>query len=165
MCSGSSIDRPPNPQPWHVYQAETLPRHGVAANVIRTPERRIAVPAATPAGVAERFEKLVADSGPPPIRLHDLRHRAATLMLVSGAVMKVVQDTLGHPKIVLTADRCASVLHEVAHATASYGGRARASWAHHPRPGTSAPNNKEAPQSNVIDFGANPQFSGGTSSF
>lgn len=115
-----------------------------------------------PGWVSERFEKLVEESGLPPIRLHDLRHGAATLMLAGGADMKVVQDTLGHATIVLTADTYTSVLPEVARAAAEAAARLV------PRghtTGTPAPDNKEAPQSKVIDFGANPQVSGGTSGF
>ncbi|GAA4952389.1 tyrosine-type recombinase/integrase [Yinghuangia aomiensis] len=121
-----------------------------------------------PGWVSERFEKLVVDSGLPPIRLHDLRHGAATLMLAGGADMKVVQDTLGHATIVLTADTYTSVLPEVARAAAENAARlvprGRTTPPGHTT-GTPAPNNKEAPQSKVIDFGAYPQFSGGTSSF
>ncbi|MFI6909611.1 tyrosine-type recombinase/integrase [Nonomuraea sp. NPDC050394] len=46
----------------------------------------------------------------PPVRLHDLRHGAATLALASGTELKVVQGTLGHASIVLTADTYVSVL-------------------------------------------------------
>ncbi|MEV0623567.1 site-specific integrase [Nonomuraea sp. NPDC050404] len=69
-----------------------------------------------------RFHKLVVASGLPPIRLHDLRHGAATLALASGADLRVVQGLLGHTSIVLTADVYTSVLpqlyHESARATA-----------------------------------------------
>lgn len=34
--------------------------------------------------------------GLPPIRLHDLRHVAATLMLAAGIDVKAVSETLGH---------------------------------------------------------------------
>jgi integrase len=32
----------------------------------------------------------------PPVRLHDLRHGAASLMLAAGVPMKVAKETLGH---------------------------------------------------------------------
>lgn len=38
------------------------------------------------------------------VRLHDLRHTAATLMLANGVPMKVVSDALGHSSIAVTAD-------------------------------------------------------------
>ena len=50
----------------------------------------------------------------PPIRLHDLRHGAASLALAAGADLKVVQDMLGHSGIVLTAGTYTSVLPQVA---------------------------------------------------
>jgi len=64
------------------------------------------------------FERLVALSGLPPIRLHDLRHVAATLLLAAGADLKVVQEPLGHSSITITADIYASVLPELAFAQA-----------------------------------------------
>jgi len=57
-----------------------------------------------------RFVKLVAEHGLPPIRLHDLRHGAASLALEAGVDLKVVSDQLGHSSIVLTADTYVSVL-------------------------------------------------------
>lgn len=41
---------------------------------------------------------------PGPVRLHDLRHGAASLAHSAGADLKTVQDQLGHVVIVLTAD-------------------------------------------------------------
>jgi integrase len=72
----------------------------------------------TPERLSINFGKLVAASGLPPIRLHDLRHGAASLALQAGADLKVVQDQLGHSSIVLTADTYTSVLPEVARASA-----------------------------------------------
>jgi hypothetical protein len=54
----------------------------------------------------------------PPIRLHDLRHCAATLALPSHTDLKVIQQMLGHSSIVTTADTYTSVLPEVAHRAA-----------------------------------------------
>lgn len=42
------------------------------------------------------FNKLVARSGLPRIRLHDLRHTHATLLLKGGVPIKVVSERLGH---------------------------------------------------------------------
>jgi hypothetical protein len=44
------------------------------------------------------------------VRLHDLRHGAATLAHAAGADLKTVQEQLGHTSIVLTADTYTSVL-------------------------------------------------------
>jgi hypothetical protein len=46
----------------------------------------------------------------PPIRLHDLRHGAASLAHQAGADLKTLQDLLGHSSIVITADTYTSVL-------------------------------------------------------
>ncbi|WP_073807504.1 tyrosine-type recombinase/integrase [Kitasatospora sp. CB01950] len=55
-----------------------------------------------PGKVTEMFERLVTASGLPPIRLHDLRHGAATL--AGGVDMKVVSEMLGHSSIKITSD-------------------------------------------------------------
>jgi integrase len=60
--------------------------------------------------LTHRFRALVLASGLPPVRLHDLRHGAATLALAARTDLKVVQGTLGHSSIVLTADTYVSVL-------------------------------------------------------
>ncbi|WP_229826277.1 tyrosine-type recombinase/integrase [Nocardiopsis terrae] len=67
-----------------------------------------------PERLSRLFRKLNTASGLPPVRLHDLRHGAATLALAAGVDLKVVQAMLGHASIVLTADTYASVLPQVA---------------------------------------------------
>ena len=62
-----------------------------------------------PADVTKHFNQLVAALGLPPIRLHDLRHGAATLALEGGVDIKVVQELLGHSSSVLTRDTYTSV--------------------------------------------------------
>lgn len=39
-----------------------------------------------------------------PVRLHDLRHTAASLMLAGGVPLKVVSEALGHSSLAITAD-------------------------------------------------------------
>ena len=77
----------------------------------------------SPGYVAHTFRRLVVEAGLPPIRLHDLRHAAASLSLAAGNDLKVVQAMLGHSGIVLTADTYTSVLpclaHRAAEATAA----------------------------------------------
>lgn len=63
-----------------------------------------------PGKVTDLFERLVAASGLPSIRLHDLRHGAATLMLAAGIDVKIVSDTLGHSDTRITRDIYQSVL-------------------------------------------------------
>jgi integrase len=48
-----------------------------------------------------------------PVRLHDLRHTAASLMLAAGVPLKVVSETLGHSSIAITADVYAHVTPEL----------------------------------------------------
>ncbi|MEV0668132.1 tyrosine-type recombinase/integrase [Actinomadura luteofluorescens] len=67
---------------------------------------------------AHVFQGLLAEHRPPPVRLHDLRHGAATLALAAGLELKVVQEMLGHSSIVLTAGTYTSVLPKLAHTAA-----------------------------------------------
>lgn len=46
--------------------------------------------------LSDAFKKLVHRSGLPRIRLHDLRHTHATLLLKAGVPIKVVSERLGH---------------------------------------------------------------------
>lgn len=46
--------------------------------------------------MSDAFKKLVKHSGLPRIRLHDLRHTHATLLLKEGVPIKVVSERLGH---------------------------------------------------------------------
>ncbi len=46
----------------------------------------------------------------PDIRLHDLRHTCATLMLCEGVHIKLVQELLGHATISITLDTYSHLL-------------------------------------------------------
>ena len=63
-----------------------------------------------PGFLTHRMAVLVTAAGLPPVRLHDLRHGAATLAHLAGTDLKTIQDQLGHSSIVLTADTYTSVL-------------------------------------------------------
>lgn len=67
-----------------------------------------------PGKVSDHFERLVAAADLPPIRLPDLRHVAATLMLSAGVDVKVVSETLGHSDTRITRDIYQSVLDDLA---------------------------------------------------
>lgn len=57
-----------------------------------------------PDTVTKHFDRLVARAGVPKIRLHDLRHTAATLMLEQGVPLKAVTERLGHSSTQITSD-------------------------------------------------------------
>jgi integrase len=71
-----------------------------------------------PGKITDLFERLVAEAGLPPIRLHDLRHGAATLMLAANVDIKIVAETLGHSCTHITRDIYQSVLDDLARAAA-----------------------------------------------
>lgn len=62
-----------------------------------------------PNAITARFRRLVRDADLPPVRLHDLRHVAATMALDAGVDIKVVQEQLGHSISTLTRDTYQSV--------------------------------------------------------
>lgn len=56
-------------------------------------------------GVVERaLIQALATAGLPRVRVHDLRHTTASVLLAAGTHPKVVQDLLGHSTITLTLD-------------------------------------------------------------
>ncbi|MDP9350038.1 MAG: site-specific integrase, partial [Chloroflexota bacterium] len=60
--------------------------------------------------VIRDFKILLERARLPDIRFHDLRHTAATLMLLQGVAAKVVQGRLGHSQISLTLDTYSHLL-------------------------------------------------------
>lgn len=56
------------------------------------------------------FKPLLTKANLPDIRLYDLRHTTATLLLSAGQNPKVVSERLGHASIVLTLDTYSHVL-------------------------------------------------------
>ena len=60
--------------------------------------------------VSWRFHKALKEAGLPRIRIHDLRHTAATQLLERGVHPKVVQEMLGHSTITLTLDTYSHVI-------------------------------------------------------
>ncbi|WP_435811600.1 site-specific integrase, partial [Streptomyces decoyicus] len=76
-----------------------------------------------PANVTRRFIELREEIDLPPIRLHDLRHGAATLAHAAGADLKDIQEMLGHSSIAITADTYTSLLPETDRAIAEAAAR------------------------------------------
>ena len=62
-----------------------------------------------PAQASAWFKQLVREADLPPIRLHVLRHGAASLMLAAGVDIKVVSELLGHSSTAFTSDIYATV--------------------------------------------------------
>jgi len=63
-----------------------------------------------PNGVTKAFHKLTQSLGLSGIRLHDLRHTHATLMLRQGVHPKIVSERLGHSSVAITLDTYSHVL-------------------------------------------------------
>jgi integrase len=57
-----------------------------------------------PQTLVNRFKRVLQEVGLPPMRFHNLRHSAATLLLSMGVNPKVVQELLGHGAISVTMD-------------------------------------------------------------
>lgn len=57
-----------------------------------------------PSTVTHLFLRLGREAGLRPVRLHDLRHGAASLMLAAGVDVAVVSKVLGHSSVAITAD-------------------------------------------------------------
>ena len=68
-----------------------------------------------PDWLSYRFRTLVRRLGLPPVRLHDLRHGAASLAGAAGVELKVIQHDLGHSSAVTTADTYWTVFRELEH--------------------------------------------------
>jgi site-specific recombinase XerD len=100
-----------------------------------------------PESLSGLFVRQAKRAGLSPIRLHDLRHSVASILLAQGVHPKVVSEQLGHATIALTLDtyshvtpslqqegsgrrhsRCRPPCHN-----AASGGRERAGQGHHVR--------------------------------
>lgn len=68
--------------------------------------------------VSQRFRELAAAAGLRGVRLHDLRHGQASLMLAAGVPMSSVSKRLGHASIAITADTYSHLLEGVGRAAA-----------------------------------------------
>ncbi|MEV7093273.1 site-specific integrase [Amycolatopsis sp. NPDC051045] len=118
------------------YSARTIALDHVTVGLVRRYlTARAGVPAGpggerylftTPTGMPCRrdlftheFEDLLAERTQlPPIRLHDLRHGAASLSLAAGNDLKSIQDMLGHASMSFTADYYVSLYPSTRHQAA-----------------------------------------------
>ena len=57
-----------------------------------------------PRNVSREYERDVASAGVRRIRIHDLRHTAASMMLAQGFSLDDVKRVLGHSSIAMTSD-------------------------------------------------------------
>jgi integrase len=71
-----------------------------------------------PEYVLARFHELSDEAGLPRVRLHDLRHLAATLMLASGVPLAVASKMLRHSQVGITADLYGHLTREASQAAA-----------------------------------------------
>jgi|FLYM01.1.fsa_nt_gi integrase len=79
----------------------------------REPERVFASPVGGriyPPDITKAFHALTDRAGLPRIRLHDIRHTLATLMLKDGEITKVVTERLGHSTTAYTQDAYQEVM-------------------------------------------------------
>ena len=63
-----------------------------------------------PNNLYRNFAAIIDRASVPTIRLHDLRHTHATLLLQAGTPIKAVSERLGHAKTGITLDTYAHVL-------------------------------------------------------
>ena len=71
-----------------------------------------------PRNINRDWTAVCTRAGIPPVRVHDLRHTMAWLMLRQGADVKVVQRALRHTRHATTADIYMTVLEDVQRAGA-----------------------------------------------
>jgi integrase len=63
--------------------------------------------------VSDRFCQLFEEIGLPPVRLHDLRHGAASIAHAAGADLHAIKEMLGHSSIAITSDTYTTLLPQV----------------------------------------------------
>lgn len=66
-----------------------------------------------PASIHNQYIKCLKKHNMRKIRMHDLRHTNATIMLLGGTNIKVVSERLGHTDIKITMNRYSHVLEEM----------------------------------------------------
>jgi integrase len=72
-----------------------------------------------PEWISVRFRTLTERADLPPVRFHDLRHGAASMLLAAGQPPKVISEILGHATVSFTMDVYTEVADELADAAAA----------------------------------------------
>jgi integrase len=72
-----------------------------------------------PAWISQRFGAVIAREQLPPVRFHDLRHGAASMLLAAGQPAKVISERLGHATVAFTMDTYTEVAEELDAAAAA----------------------------------------------
>lgn len=67
----------------------------------------------TPSSLNHKFKDIMTKYNLPPIRIHDLRHSHASLLLHMGFSPKAISERLGHSTIVITMDLYAHIYEQV----------------------------------------------------
>ena len=76
-----------------------------------------------PTSVSNRFRELYEAIDLPPVRLHDLRHGAASIAHAAGADLHAIKEMLGHSSIAITSDTYTTLLPQVDRALAEAAAR------------------------------------------
>ncbi len=76
---------------WHRLRHDGLPCGPDEAMFPNTEGRPL-----NPESISQLFDRIVARSGLPRVRFHDLRHTHASLLIAAGMPIKVVTERLGH---------------------------------------------------------------------
>lgn len=66
-----------------------------------------------PANASARFRELLKVAGLPPVRLYDLRHTCASLLVAQGVHPRAIMEILGHSQIALTMNTYSHIFPEL----------------------------------------------------
>jgi len=81
--------------------------HFSSASVVITTREGAAI---DPRNATRHFHKMLRDAGLTPVRFHDLRQTAATLLHAQGVDPRTIMEILGHSQISLTLNTYTHVL-------------------------------------------------------